>query len=174
MKAKKLSLFFLLGILFLFAVSGFSQSKFSNPNVEYTFELPEDDWKMTVKPSEYSPNVEYVYKYKKDGHLKIRKMKIKEDTLYSEIIREEEQKLQFVPGYVAGKEENFSGAAFNGRIFNYEYVRSGRPMSGRFYFLKANPTTIFVLRFTGLKDSLRSLLNQTDWIARSFDVKKGK
>ncbi len=173
MKAKTLSLLFLVGMMSFFVVSASAQMEFKNPNVEYTFDLPEDSWKMTVKPKEYSQNVEFVYKFKKEGHLQIRKMKVDEDALYSEIIRKEEQKLQFVPGYVAGKEENFRGV-FNGRVFNYEYVRSGRPMSGRFYFLKADTTTVYVLRFTGLKDSLRTIRNQTDSIARTFALKKGK
>lgn len=173
MKSKLLSLLFFAGIVSIFAVSAFSQTEFRDSNVEYTFDLPEDNWKMTVKPSEYSPNVEFVYNFKNEGHLQIRKMKVEEDALYSEIIRDEEQKLQFVPGYVAGKEENFRGA-FSGRVFNYEYVSSGRPMSGRFYFLKADQTTIYVLRFTGLKDSLRTIRNQTDSIARTFALKKGK
>ncbi|NNF00539.1 MAG: hypothetical protein HKN25_16090 [Pyrinomonadaceae bacterium] len=170
MKAKILSLLFLSGMMSFFAVSATAQNKFSDPNVEYTFGLPEDEWKMTVKPSEYSPNVEFVYNYKKEGHLQIRRLKVEEDALFSEIIREEEQKLQFVPGYVAGKEENFRGA-FSGRVFNYEFVRSGRPMSGRFYFLRAEPTKIYILRFTGLKDSLRAIRNQTDSIARTFSIK---
>jgi hypothetical protein len=86
------------------------------------------------------------------------------------MIREEEQKLQFVPGYVAGREENFKGA-FSGKVFNYEFVRSGRNMSGRFYFLKAAGDTVYVLRFTGEKNSLLSLRNETDLIARTFKVK---
>ena len=44
-------------------------------------------------------------------------------------------------------------------------------MSGRIYFLKADSTTVYVLRFTGEKDKLRSIRNQTDSIARSFKIK---
>ena len=93
------------------------------------------------------------------------------DMLTSEVIQDEEQKLQFLPGYVAGKEENFAGR-FRGVIFNYEYVRAGRPMSGRIYFLRINETTVYAIRFSGLKDMLRSIQNQTDSIARTFDVKQ--
>ncbi len=173
MNKRKLSLVVSIGFILVFAFSAFAQSDFSDPNVEYTFSLPEDAWKMTVKPSSMSPNVEYVYKYRKDGHLEVRKMTVKEDDLFSEMIREEEQKLQFLPGYVAGKEQNFRGA-FSGKVFNFEYVRSGRPMSGRFYFLKTAPTTVYVLRFRGLKDKLRTIRNQTDSIARTFNIKKDK
>ena len=173
MKAKLLSFLLSIGIISIFAAGVFSQTKFKNPNVEYLFDLPTDSWKMTVKPSKYSPNVEYVYKFKKNGHLQIRKMKVKKDSLYSEIIKEEEQKLQFVPGYVAGKQENFNGN-YKGRVFNYEYVKSGRPMSGRFYFMRATPTTVYILRFKGRKASLKTIRNETDSIVRTFSLKKAK
>ena len=93
--------------------------------------------------------------------------------MLSETIRDEDQKLQFLPGYVAGKEEDFKGS-LNGKVFNYEFVRSGRNMSGRFYFLKAADDTVYILRFTGQRDKLRSIRNQTDSIARTFDLKKAK
>ena len=41
-------------------------------------------------------------------------------------------------------------------------------MSGRFYFLRADNTTVYVLRFTGFTDKLRSIQNQTDLIGRNF------
>lgn len=172
---KKNKLFFLVSIslVLIFSISTFAQSEFNDANTEYTFSLPDNGWKMTVKPSTMSPNVEYVYNYKKDGHLEIRKMTVKQDALYSDIIRKEESGLQFVPGYVAGKEENFRGN-YPGRVFNYGYASSGKPYSGRFYFLKTSPTTVYVLRFRGLKDSLQSIRNQTDSIARTFKLKGNK
>ena len=174
MKLTKLFPLFSVIAALVLTVSAFAQTEtFSDANVEYTFELPEATWKMTVKPSTISPNVEYVYGERQSGHLEIRKLSIKPDALLSETIRDEEQKLQFLPGYVAGKEEEFKGS-LNGKIFNYEFVRSGRNMSGRFYFLKADDTNIYVLRFTGQRDKLRSIRNQTDSIARTFDIKKSK
>ncbi|CAN5267877.1 hypothetical protein BH10ACI1_BH10ACI1_00850 [soil metagenome] len=170
MKLNKL--YFSLVIGLLLAVSAFAQSKiFSDASVEYTFELPEAAWKMTAKPSDISPNVEYVYGDKSDGHLEVRKLTVKANELLSETITTEERKLQFLQGYVAGKEEQFQGL-LNGKIFNFEFVRSARNMSGRFYFLKVNDTTVYVLRFTGERDKLRSIRNQTDSIARTFAIKK--
>ena len=165
-----ISLFFCL-IIVLTAVSAFAQGgSFSDPNVEYTFDLPDAKWKITVKPSATSPNVEYVYGERSDGHLGIRKLTVSKNDVMTDIIQDEEQKLQFLGGFVAGKQETFSGR-LKGAIFNYEYVSSGRNMSGRFYFLRAGDTTVYLLRFTGQKDSLRSLRNQTDSIARTFAVK---
>lgn len=143
---------------------------FSDANVDYTFALPEAKWKMTVKPSATSPNVEYVYGDRFDGHLEVRKLTVAKDAILTDVVQDEEQKLQFRPGFVSGKEENFSGK-LRGAVFNFEYVAAGRNMSGRFYYLKANDTTVYVLRFSGQKDSIRSLRNQTDSIARTFGVK---
>jgi hypothetical protein len=168
-KARILSLAF---FVLLAAVSVFPQGQsFSDANVDYTFEVPDDRWKMTVKPSATSPNVEYVFIERNEGHLEVRKLPIAKDAFMSDIVRDEEQKLQFLPGYVAGKEENFGGF-LKGTVFNYEFVRAGRPMSGRFYFLKANDNTIYVLRFTGFRDKLRTIRNQTDSIGRTFQLKK--
>ena len=158
----------------LLAVSAFAQTDtFSDEDVEYSFDLPEAIWKQTVKPSTTSPNVEYVYGDRNSGHLEVRKIAVKSGDLMVHTISGEEQRLQFLPGYVAGKSEDFAGA-LDGKIFNYEFIRSGRNMSGRFYFLKADSKTVYVLRFTGMSDKLRSLRNQTDSIARTFNLKKAK
>ena len=172
MKSYKFSFIFLLTAVLLATIQAFGQGEtFSNPNVDYTFALPEAKWKMTVTPSPTSPNVEYVYGDRYDGHLEVRRVTIAKDTLLTDVLKEEEQKLQFRPGFVAGKEENFAGK-LKGTVFNFEYVSSGRSMSGRFYFLRSSETTIYILRFTGQKDSIRSLRNQTDSIGRTFGVKQ--
>lgn len=165
--------FLTLVVLGLFiTIPGFAQGdSFSDPNVDYSFGLPDERWKMTVKPSATVSNVEYVFIERNEGHLEVRKLNASLNALLTDIIRDEEQKLQFLPGYIAGKEENFSGN-FRGTVFNYEYVKAGRPMSGRFYFLKADDNIVYVLRFTGFRDKLRSIRNQTDSIARTFEVKK--
>ena len=162
------------GLALLFALSAIAQTAgFSDVNVDYSFDLPEAAWKQTVKPSTTSPNVEYVYGDRQNGRLEVRRITIKAGDALADTIRGEEQRLQFQPGYVAGKEEEFKGA-LSGKIFNYEYVNSGRNMSGRFYFLKADDKTVYVLRFTGQRDKLRAVRNQTDSIARTFSLKKAK
>jgi hypothetical protein len=149
---------------------GFAQSTFSDPNVDYTFMLPEAGWKMIAKPSSTSPNVEYVYNDRREAYLTVRKLSVEKSAYLTDVIRDEEQKVQFLPGYVSGKEENFTGN-LKGNVFNFEYVSSGRNSSGRFYFLRANDTTVYLLRFTGDRDRLKSIRNQTDSIARTFAVK---
>lgn len=171
MTIRKISIFCAAGIIALLALSAFGQEQtFTDTNVDYSFSIPDAKWKMTVKPSATSPNVEYVYGDRTDGHLEVRKLTVAKDALLSDIIQDEEQKQLFRPGYVAGKEENFVGR-LRGSVFNFEYVAAGRSMAGRFYFLRANPTTVYLLRFTGQKDSIRTVRNQTDSIARTFGVK---
>lgn len=171
MKSKSIFLILLLAVALCSAAPALAQVEmFTDPAVDYTFQIPESTWKMTVKPSATSPNVEYVYGDRLDGHLEVRKLAVAKDAILSDIVQAEEQKLQFRPGYVAGKEENFAGRV-RGTVFNFEFVASGRSMAGRFYFLKFNETTVYVLRFTGQKDSIRGIRNQTDLIARTFGVK---
>ena len=171
MKTYKFSFILLVTAILFAALPAIAQEgSFSDPNVDYSFALPDAKWKMTAKPSATSPNVEYVYGDRFDGHLEVRKVTVGKDAILTDIIRDEEQKLRFRQGFVAGKEENFSGR-LRGSIFNFEYVTGGRNMGGRFYFLRANDTTVYVLRFSGQKDSLRSIRNQTDSIARTFGVK---
>lgn len=172
MKQNKARLSTLAFFVLLAAVSVFGQNQtFSDANVDYGFELPDTRWKMTVKPSVTSPNVEYVFIERNEGHLEVRKLTPPKDAFMSDIIRDEEQKLQFLPGYIAGKEENFGGF-LKGTVFNFEFVRAGRPMSGRFYFLKATDGSVYVLRFTGFRDKIKTIRNQTDSIARTFSLKK--
>src|SRR5512141_638536 len=173
MKLHKLAAICAVGVSLFFSYAVFAQDDtFSDPSVDYSFDLPDARWKMTVKPSATSPNVEFVFGDRRDGHLEVRKLTVPQDAVLSDVIRDEEQKLQFLPGYVAGREENFSGY-LRGTVFNFEFIRGARNTSGRFYFLRANNTTVYVLRFSGERDKLMSIRNQTDSIARTFAVRKG-
>ncbi|MCA1591033.1 MAG: hypothetical protein LC734_11765 [Acidobacteria bacterium] len=172
MRYLKAPVLFAIAVGFSASVSAVAQvASFSDPNVNYAFDLPGPRWKVTVKPSTTNQNVEYVFGDRLDGHLEVRKITVAKDAAMPDILRVEEQKLQFLPGYVAGRDEVFRGR-LNGTVFNYEFVRAGRPMSGRFYLLRADEGTIYLLRFTGFSDKLRSIRNQTDAIGRSFQVKR--
>ncbi|MGI8556499.1 MAG: hypothetical protein ACR2LT_09120 [Pyrinomonadaceae bacterium] len=145
-------------------------STFSDKNVEYTFELPDSVWKMNFKPTAAEPRVEYIYGDRMNGYLQIRKVPLEGNKTLADVMEDTEQKLQFKPGFVAGKEENFAGF-YKGKVFNYEYVQSGKNISGRVYYLKTDEPTIYILQFTGLRDQLRPIRNETDSIARTFKVK---
>jgi hypothetical protein len=159
-------------LIFVSAGPVFAQSwSFSDPSVDYSFDLPEAKWKLTVKPTAASPKSEFVYGDRRDGLLEVRQITVAKDASMTDIINDDEQKhRQFLPGYVTGKIETFAGR-LRGAVSNFEYVAGGRNMSGRYYFLRSGDTTVYVLRFSGEKDELRPLRTQTDQIARSFRVK---
>src|SRR5258708_11075569 len=104
MKLQKQAFLFSIALMLTFAAATFAQDqKFTDPNVDYSFELPDAKWKMTVKPSATSPNVEFVYGDRSQGHLEVRKLNVAKDAVLTDVIREEEQKQQFQFGYVARK-----------------------------------------------------------------------
>ncbi len=166
-----MSLFVIVGALSVGGTVWGQTETFSSPEVEYTFEVPNERWKMTVKPSSTTPNVEFVFGDRNDGHLAVRRVNMPSRGVLSDLIKDEEQRLLFLNSFVAGKEEPFGGF-LNGTIFNFEFVRAGRQMAGRFYFLRSGENHVYVLRFTGFRDSMRSIRNQTDLIARTFNVRK--
>lgn len=154
------------------AASAFAQgSTFTHPDVDYTFKLPTDSWKILSRPSTTNPNVEYVNVQRSDGYLTVRKLSLPKGSTIADLIKAEEVRLRFKKGYVAGPQEPFGGF-MSGTVFNFEYIESTQNMSGRYYFLKANDTTVYTLQFTGLQNKLRSARNQTDSIARTFEIKK--
>jgi hypothetical protein len=84
--------------------------------------------------------------------------------------RDQDLKLRFLPGFVEGKEETFNGRV-DGVTISYEFTRTGKVMLGRTYYLQVDNRTIYALRFTGLRDKLSRIRNQTDLIARTFKLK---
>lgn len=163
----RLSCLLILVIGSLFAGDVAAQTRlFDESGIEYTFEIPNEKWKVVSR----SPYTNLVFGTAREGDLEVRRISVPESRPIADVIKEEEEKLQFQQGFVAGKEENFSGA-LRGSIYNYEFVRSGRPMAGRFYFLRSGDF-VYVLRFTGYTSNLRSLRVQTDIMARTFQLKK--
>ena len=148
-----------------------AQEVYTNSKVDYSLELPSATWHVIVEPNPAHEHVEFVYGDRLEGYLQIRKEVVDAGTTPSELARlDRDQKLRFVPGFVEGKEETFSGR-LNGVTISYEFVKTGKPMMGRIYYLQADNRTIFALRFTGLHDKLARIRNQTDLIARSFKLK---
>jgi hypothetical protein len=138
---------------------------------EYTIELPSDLWRSISDSDSVRERAEFVYGDRMDGFLQIRKEIIDAGTTASDIARrDQDQKLRYIPGFVAGRQEPFSGR-INGVTASYEFTKAGKPMMGRIYYLQADNRTIYALRFTGLRDKLTLIRNQTDAIARSFKLK---
>jgi hypothetical protein len=148
-----------------------AQEVFTSDKVDYTIELPAPSWKSISEPDAVHEHAEFVNGDRLDGYLQIRKEVVDAGTTPADLARrDQEQKLRFIPGFVEGKQEPFSGR-LNGVTMSYEFVKTGKPMLGRIYYLQGDNRTIYVLRFSGLRDKLTRIRNQTDFIARSFRLK---
>lgn len=148
-----------------------AQEVFVSDKVEYTIEIPSTTWRRINEPGAVHEHAEFVYGDRLDGHLQIRKEVVDAGTTPADLARrDQDQKLRFLPGFVEGKQENFSGRT-NGVTISYEFVRTGKPMLGRTYYLQTDNRTVYTLKFTGLRDKLARIRNQTDLIARSFRLK---
>ncbi|MGH9905890.1 MAG: hypothetical protein ACRD8U_09965 [Pyrinomonadaceae bacterium] len=160
-----------LAVMLLTSWSAMAQESFKGDKLEYVIEFPSPTWRMISEPDAAHEHVEFVYGDRLEGYLQIRKEMVDAGTTPADVARRDlDQKLRFLPGFVEGKEEPFKGR-LNGVTVSYEYVRTGKPMMGRIYYLQADSRTIYALRFSGLRDKLARIRNQTDLIARSFRLK---
>ncbi|HEX5707805.1 MAG TPA: hypothetical protein VFX96_10950 [Pyrinomonadaceae bacterium] len=148
-----------------------AQHVFSDDEVEYTLELPNTTWKPTARADGAHQHVDFIYGERSDGYLKIRREVVEQGQTPADVLdRERDFKLRIITGYVGGKEERFAGR-LEGVTFGYEYTSGGKQMAGRVYYLQADGRTVYTLNFTGQREKLQRIRNQTDAIARSFRLK---
>lgn len=160
-----------IGLMTFLNATKAQNSVYSNEKIEYTVELPSPTWRVTSEPDAVHQHVEFIYGDRLSGFLAIRKEVIDAGTTLADLARhDQEQRLRYLPGYVEGKQEPFSGR-LDGLISSYEFVNTGKPMLGRIYYLQVDNRTVYALHFTGLRDKLTRIRNQTDMIARSFKLK---
>lgn len=147
------------------------QHAYNSPKGEYIVDFPSPTWKLVDEPDDVHQHTEFVYGDRNDGLLRLRKETIDQGMTISDFAhRDQDQRTRFLPGYVTGKEEPFNGR-LDGVTVSYEYTNAGKPMAGRTYYLLGDNNTVYVLRFTGLRDKLMRIRNQTDSIARSLRSK---
>ena len=152
--------------------SAAAQQVYTNDHLDYSLELPSVLWRATSEPDAAHEHAEFVNGERLDGHLQVRKEMVDAGTTAANLAhRDLDQKLRFLPGFVEGKEEPFKGR-LSGVTVSYEFIKTGKTMMGRIYYLQADNRTIYALRFTGLRDKLGRIRNQTDLIARSFQIKQ--
>ena len=148
-----------------------AQQAYTSDQIGYSLELPSPVWRAISEPDAAHEHAEFVNGDRLDGYLQIRKEVVDAGTTASNLARRDlDQKLRFLPGFVEGKEDPVKGR-LNGVTVSYEFIKTGKPMMGRIYYLQADNRTIYALRFTGLRDKLARIRNQTDMIARSFQIK---
>jgi hypothetical protein len=153
------------------AVRAQEAQTYTNNDLEYALDLPNATWRAIPRADSAHEHVEFIYGDRSDGLLRIRKEIVEDGTSPSDLARrDQDNKLRFQRGYVEGKQDNFPGR-LKGVASSYEFTGGGKPMVGIIYYLQADPRTIYVLHFTGSKDTLLRLRSQTDAIARSFRIK---
>jgi hypothetical protein len=168
---KYLIAFFILSLSAISSVPAAAQDSYTSDQIDYTIELPSNVWRAISEPDAAHEHAEFVYGDRLNGYLQIRKEVVDAGTTASDLAaRDRDQKFRFHPGFVEGKQESFSGR-LQGVTVSYEFIKTGKPMMGRIYYLQGDNRTIFALRFTGSRDKLRTIRNQTDLIARSFKLK---
>lgn len=147
------------------------EREFKDPTGKYQLVL-RDLW----EPNSYEDGAgntvtDIIYGNSEDGILRIRQFKVDPgQTAQDYATREEEVSLRFRLGFVRGTREPFSGTHHSGTVFNFEFTRRGRRTAARYYYLKSDETTLYILQFEGRPEILRSIRNRTDLIARSFKV----
>ena len=162
---------FVLVLVGLMGSTVLAQQLYTSDKVDYSFDLPSATWRVIAEPDAAHEHTEFVYGDRLEGYLQIRKEVVDAATKPSDVARRDlDQKLRFLPGFVEGKQEPFNGR-LDGVTVSYEFIKNAKPMVGRVYYLQADNRTIYALRFSGLRDKLSRIRNQTDLIARSFKVK---
>jgi hypothetical protein len=166
---RRLTIFLALASVFmLISVAALAQQAYTS--ADYSLELPSERWRVIQEPDSLHEHAEFIYGDRNDGFLRIRKEVVEAGTTAADLSRrDQDQKLRFQTGYIEGKEEKFAGR-LNGVTFSYEYTSGGKAMAGRIYYLQPDNRTIYTLRFTGLRDRLAQIRNQTDSIARTFHL----
>lgn len=164
----------LASVINLLALGGLAAAQtqtFNDRRVEYTLDLPAPTWHAVAREDDTRERIEFVNGDRSDGYLRIRKELVDADMTPAELARrDQDTKLRFLAGYVEGKQEPFAGR-LKGVTTSYEFTVAGKPMLGRIYYLQADSRTIYVLHFTGARDKLMLIRNQTDATARSFQLK---
>ena len=146
---------------------------YTSAKVGYMVDFPSPNWRLIDEPDDLHQHTEFVYGDRVDGYLRIRKENLDEGlTIREYALRDQDQRVRlFLPGYVDGKLDDPFMGRLKGVSISYEYTHAGKPMAGRTYYLQADSRTVYALRFSGMRDKLARIHNQTDAIARSLRLK---
>src|SRR3954452_23677655 len=151
------AVFFSLCLLMTPAVlthAAFQEYSYTSAKAEFTIDFPSGTWRKTGEPDDVHQHTEFIYGDRNDGYLRIRKEALTEGTLVRDFaLRDQDERTRFLPGFVNGKDDPFNGR-LEGVTLSYEFTQAGKPMAGRSYYLKSDARTVYVLRFTGLRQKL--------------------
>jgi hypothetical protein len=159
----------------LLAAVAFAQTEvFDDPDGKYTMNLPAG-WLGVVNTDGLGRNeVNIVYKVRENGALRIRVAEVAPNTEPMDFAAKDEQdRVRFAPSYDKISLDKFLlGGTRIGALLSYDYKNAaGQPFTGRVYYVRMDEKTIYVLQFTGRRNTLGTLRNHTDQIARSIKLK---
>jgi hypothetical protein len=145
------------------------EREFTDPQGKYRL-LLRDRWEpVTYQDGAGNTVTDIIYNNSEEGLLRIRHFKVDPHVTPSEsAARDEETAFRFRPGFVRGALEPFGGSYPGSMVLSFEFTHRGKRKLARYYYLKTDETTLYVLQFEGRAEVLRSIRNRTDLIARSF------
>ena len=134
-------LVFVLVLMALTAPVALAQQTYTHEKVEYTFEIPSANWRSILEPEPLT-NTRNLFTAigSMDTCRFAKKLSMPAQRLLNSRSRDQDLKLRFLPGFVEGKQEPFNGR-LDGVTMSYEFVRTGKPMLGRIYYLQADNRT---------------------------------
>ena len=147
------------------------QRSYTNRNLDYVLDLPSAKWSVIKVPGVAHSSTEFRYDAKSPVHLRIRRELVDAGVSPADLVQRK-QRFDRVSlrGYVKSKVERFEGR-LSGAKYAYEYVTAGKPTAVIIYYLHANNRFIYRVEFVGSPNKLQALVEQTDFIARSFRMK---
>jgi hypothetical protein len=152
-------------VLGLFSATSAETRIYKDKRLHYSLELPSRSWRI-VKRSGIAPRTEFVHGTKSPVVLRIRRMY--EAGSFLEFVRNQRRwDGAHLPGYVAVNDASFEGH-LAGTKYSYEYSKRGIVTARVTYYLEAGHNFVYRLQFTGPRNKVGRLREETDFIARSF------
>lgn len=147
------------------------EREFKDPQGKYSL-LLRDQWEpVTYQDGAGNTVTDIIYNNSEEGLLRIRQFKVEPQVTPRDYAsRDEETAFRFRPGFVRGSLEPFGGSYPDSVVLTFEFTHRGKRKLARYYYLKTDETTLYVLQFEGRVEVLRSIRNRTDLMARSFKV----
>jgi hypothetical protein len=157
-------------LLVPFTVNGQTRT-YTAANLDYVLVLPSAHWHGVNVPGIAHDSTQFRYDNHGTVHLRVRRELAPENASVADVIeRQQALDRSSLRGYVKERVEPIAGR-LSGARYAYEYVTDGKLTARVIYYLKVNDRIVYRLEFAGSPELLRSISDQTDFIARSFRLK---
>ena len=170
MKLRLLTIY-AIGIFALLVPLKVNGQTYTAANLDYVLVLPSAHWRVIDVPGVAHDSKQFRYDNHGTVHLRVRRELATENFSVADVIeRQQTLDRSSLRGYVKEKVEPIAGH-LSGARYSYEYVTDGKLTARVVYYLKASDRIVYRLEFAGSPELLRSVSDQTDFIARSFRLK---